>query len=349
MKKKVLITALILITILGLTYIGVNSYIDSLLNKTTKEEEPIRQEDIVVTEDITPKAHEVVNFMLVGADNSDITNRETSYVEERSDVFKIISLDYTDKTIKLTSLDRDVVVWIPDTNDVGRFNWAYSFGKAKYALNTINYNLDLDVSKYVSFSFAGFIDVINTIGGIDIDLTKEEANFINNPANYTTMTITAKVGTNHLNGKDALTYARIRHLDSDFVRMERQNTVIEAVIAKLKDSSFTELMDVVNHCLPYITTNLQTQQIKDYLFDVLSFNLSDIKTYTYPKNGSNDVMWNHEGIGGYLVRSYSNQVIELHKFIYGTDTYKPTQKIYDTETKIYELYGQFEETGELIP
>ena len=125
------------------------------------------ENNIVVDE--TPKAHEVVNIMLVGADNLQREiGRENSFVEERSDVFKIISLDYTDKVIKLTSLDRDIVVWIPDrheTGEFGRFNWAYSFGKAKYALNTINYNLDLDVSKYVTFSFAGFIEVIDIIGG----------------------------------------------------------------------------------------------------------------------------------------------------------------------------------------
>lgn len=354
MKKKVLIIVLVIVGILGLTYIGVNSYINSLLNQVV-ESEPTNIEDIeeTVTIDETNKAHEVVNFMLVGADNLDRDiGRENSYNEQRSDVFKIISLDYTDKVIKLTSLDRDVVVWIPDKGGVGafgHFNWAYSFGKSTYALNTINYNLDLDVTKYVTFSFAGFIDVIDTIDGIDIDLTQEEANFINNPANSSTMTITAQAGTNHLNGKDALTYVRIRHLDSDFVRMERQNTVIEAVIKKLKNSSLTELMDVVNDCLPYITTNLTVQEIKSYLFDVLSFNLGNIKTYTYPKNGSNDVMWNHNDLGGYIIRSYSNQVIELHKYIYGTDTYEPTQKIYDTESQIYELCGEFEETGELIP
>lgn len=345
MKKKLVVIVLLILSIIVASYIGLNAYVDSLIEKTTKEEEPIT--DIEITEDITPQAHEVVNFMLVGADNLDRVNgRENSYVEERSDVFKIISLDYTDKVVKLTSLDRDVVVWIPDKDDVGRFNWAYSFGKAKYALNTINYNLDLDVSKYVSFSFKGFIDVIDIIGGVDIDLTRDEVNYINTNCKPST---TMYEGSNHLNGKDALTYARIRHLDSDFVRMERQNIVIEAVIDKLKNSSIKELMEVVNKCLPSITTNLETDEIKDYLFDVLSFKLTDIRTYTYPKNGPDDVMWNHEGIGGYLIRSYSNQVIELHKFIYGTDTYEPTKRIYDTETKIYELYGEFEETGELLP
>ena len=354
MKKKLIIIVISLLLILGIGYLGINIYMDSLINKTSKEEEVVPQDEIIeVVEDETPKAHEVVNIMLVGADNLDYAGgRENSYVQERSDVFKIVSLDYTDKTIKLTSLDRDIVVWIPDRNEVGdfgRFNWAYSFGGAKFALNCINYNLDLDVSKYVSFSFKGFIDVIDIIGGIDIELTQAEADFINNPANYSLMSYPVSAGINHLNGKSALTYARIRHLDSDFVRMERQNTVIKAVINKLKTSSFTELMEVINKCLPYITTNLTNSEIKTMLWDVLSFDLNDIQTQTFPINGTEDVAWNHSELGGYILRSYSNQVIELHKYIYGTDTYEPTKRIYDNENKIYETYGQFYENSELIP
>ena len=349
-KKKITIIILFILCLAGLIYLGVNIYLDSLLNKTNIDEEVI-QEEIEVIVDETPKAHDVVNFMLVGADNLD-SNRYDSYVEQRSDVFKIVSLDYTDKKIKLTSLDRDVVVWIPDKGGVGafgRFNWAYSFGGAKYALNCINYNLDLDVSKYASFSFAGFIDVIDIIGGIDIDLTQAEVDFINNPSNYSTMTFSPTQGTNHLYGKDALTYARIRHLDSDFVRMERQNTVIKAVINKLKSSSFNELLDVVNSCLPYITTNLSSSEIKQYLWDVLTFDLTDIKTQAYPINGHNDVCVDPDSMGGYLLNSYSNQVIELHKYIYGTETYEPTQRIYDNEKKTYETYGSFYENSPLIP
>lgn len=354
MKKKLIIIVISLLLLLGIGYLGINIYMDSLINKTSKEEEVVSQDEIIeVVEDETPKAHDVVNIMLVGADNLDWANREASWVEQRSDVLKLVSLDYTDKTIKLTSLDRDIVVWIPDRNEVGdfgRFNWAYSFGGAKFALNCINYNLDLDVSKYVSFSFAGFINVIDAIDGIDIDLTKEEVSYINNSKlSDEKMTVTVYEGTNHLYGKDALRYARIRHLDSDFVRMDRQNVVIKAVISKLKTSSFTELMEVINKCLPYITTNLTNSEIKTMLWDVLSFDLNNIQTQTFPINGTEDVAWNHSELGGYILRSYSNQVIELHKYIYGTDTYEPTQRIYDNEKKIYETYGQFYENSELIP
>lgn len=355
-KKKLAIFVLIILIILGLAFLGVNLYMDSLIDKTSKEEEPIKQEEIennIVVDD-TPKAHEVVNIMLVGADNLQREiGRENSFVEERSDVFKIISLDYTDKVIKLTSLDRDIVVWIPDrheTGEFGRFNWAYSFGKAKYALNTINYNLDLDVSKYVTFSFAGFINVIDIIGGVDIELTQIEADAFNGLVRSNAiMDIEAKQGLNHLDGYNALMYARQRYVDSDFNRMERQNKIIKAVTDKMKALSLKEMLNVVNACLPYVTTNLTSDEIKNYVIDLLTFDLNNIQTQTYPIGGTNDVCRNLDSMGGYILRSYSNQVIELHKYIYGTDTYEPSKTIYENEKKTYDTYGEFYEGSNLIP
>ena len=348
-KQKVwLIIILSILVLIGVSYLGISMYIDSMISKTIVEE--VEPEDINIVEDITPKAHEVVNFMLVGADNLDRVNgRENSYAEERSDVFKIISLDYTDKKIKIISLDRDVVVWIPDkgsNGEFGRFNWAYSFGQAKYALGAINYNLDLDIAKYITFSFAGFRDVIDIIGGVDIELTTAEANELNKSTNAT---MYAQEGSNHLDGLTALNYARIRKIDSDFVRMDRQNVVINAVINKFKNCSLNELLDVINKCLPYITTNLTGKEIKDYMLAIMSFDLNDLDQQTYPIGEEYDVCWNKEGIGGYLVRSYSNQVKEIHKFIYGTDDYVPSQRILDIEKKTYETYGDFYEGSELLP
>ena len=340
-KKKIIAILVVLVALIIAIYAAVNIYVDSLISKTNTEE----IEDIEVIEDETPTKHDVVNFMLVGADNLD-ADRYNSYTEERSDVFKIVSLDYTERTIKLTSLDRDIVVYIPDKNEFGRFNWAYSFGGGKYALNTINYNLDLDVEKYVAFSFAGFINVIDKVGGIELNLTQEVANILNGDTNRSKY---YQEGMNELDGRAALTYARIRHLDSDFKRMDRQNDVITAVINKLKTQPFTNLLDIVNECLPYITTNLETNEIKSYLTDLLSFNLNSIKKHTYPTNREKDVCINLTDLGGYLIYSYVDECIALHKFIYGTEDYKPTQRIYDNEKLTYKTFGQYYEGSELLP
>ena len=346
-KKKIIIIILIIVIFILLCFLSIRLISNLFLNKINEED--INEEDIseTIVEDDTKEAHEVLNIMLIGADNSG--RNYNSYNEQNSDMFKIVSLDYTDSKIKITSLNKDVVVWMPDTNEFGHMNWPYAKGGPAYALNTINYNLDLDVSKYVTFSFAGFIDVIDELGGIDIELSEKEAQAMNNPAYGNKVSINAKKGSNHMQGNDALTYARINYLDSDFVRMDRQNKVIKAVIDKLKTSSFDDLISVINTCLPYITTNLTSSEIRQFIQDVLKFDLGNIQTKTYPINDTKDVAIAKNSISGYVLRSYSNQVIELHKFIYGTNEYEPTQKIYDNETKTYNEISEFYENGNLLP
>ena len=204
---------LIIFFIIFCVAFGINSYINSLLNYAKKSETiDIKEAEVHTTIKEQPKAHEVVNIMLAGADNNDESIEGTgSYDEDRSDALKVISLDYTDKEIKMTSLDRDLVVWLPGkTKSFGHFNWAYSYGGPTLAIQTINYNLDLDITKYVSFSFAGFIEVIDKIGGIDIELTKAEAAAFNGaePTNAVMKDIVAKEGINHLNGYNALMYSK---------------------------------------------------------------------------------------------------------------------------------------------
>ena len=332
--KIILIVILSILIILGVLYLVASYYFNSLIENV--EVERIEESELNITV-IEPKeeSHEVINFMLVGADNSD--SGIHSYSQARSDVFKVVSLDYTDKKIKITSLDRDVVVWMPSEDCFGHFNWAYWYGGAKGSISAINYNLDLDVSKYVGISFAGFIDVIDYIGGVDINLTNAEAYELNNGG--ATKYVTA--GLNHLDGYTALSYSRIRHIDSDFVRMDRQNDVIKAVITKMKDLSATELYSVVGECLKYVTTNLTYDEIKSYLIGVLQFDLNNIDTLTYPSGRYDDICGS--SIGGYLLRSYSDAVIEIHQFIYNDDSYVPSKTVYDNEKKTYDTFGEFRE------
>lgn len=350
MKKKMFIIVGLIVAILIASVLAFNVYIDSMLNKMENGEKINPKEaEIHVNVKEEPKAHNVTNIMLVGADNLQREiGRENSFVEERSDAMKIVSLDYTDKDIKITSLDRDIVVYLPGKRqEFGRFNWAYSFGGPTLALQTFNYNLDLDITEYVTFSFAGFINVIDKMGGIDIELTKNEASYIN--SSIESMSVLVSEGVNHLNGKDALTYARIRHLDSDFVRMDRQNNVIKAVVSKLRTLGYTELLSLINSFLPYINTNISNSDVKAYLLDILDFNLSDIKTHTFPTNGSEDVCRNKDPMGGYLLNSYEKQVEDLHKFIYEVEEYKCSKNVIDTEKAIYNTYGEYYEGSGLIP
>lgn len=336
--------------ILGLAFsltlliiMGIDMFINSTLNKVERSEQiDIQDAEIHTTIKEQNDAHNVINIMLVGADSDSSKKIEDSFDEERSDALKIISLDYTDKDVKIISLDRDLVVWLPgDSKRYGHFNWAYSYGGPTLSIQTINYNLDLDVTKYISFSFAGFIEVVDQIGGIDIELTKAEAAAFNGvePTNAVMKGIVAKEGVNHLNGYNALMYARQRYVDSDFVRMNRQNNVIKAIIAKLKVEDYISLLDIVSNSLKYVNTNLTNDEIKKYVIDLLtSFDLNDIQTYTVPKNERDDIYEQKPAMGGYILKSYTGQVEELHKYIYEVDDYECSQTVIDNEINIYDKF-----------
>jgi len=340
---------LIIAILLGGGYIGVNLYLDSFLDKT-EEGEVIDGNEVINEEVIISKeADEVVNFLIVGADNlqNDI-GRENSFVEERSDVMKVISLDYTTKKIKITSLDRDVVEYFPleGYEDYYRFNWAYSWGKSKLCIATINYNLDLDITKYVSTSFAGFIAIIDEIGGVDIELTKAEADAFNGDGNSNAiMNIEAKEGINHLDGYDALAYARQRYVDSDYNRMQRQTNVIKKVVEKVKGLGYKDLLSLVNTLLPYVSTNLTNDEIKEYLVDVLSFDLNNIETTSYPEKVNEDyVYWNYNSdMGGYILKDYESEVIRLHKYIYEVEDYEVSNSLKQSIKNCYKIYPYVKE------
>ena len=160
-KKKLIVILSILIVISG-AYLAINLYADSLLNKMNRGE-VIKKEDANINEDIVKvkEAHKVFNFVLFGVDSSTGNDQGES---ERSDAMKVISLDYTDKKIKITSVERDVVAYFPgDYQSFGHYNWAYWYGGPTLAIQTLNYNLDLDITNYVSISFAGLESIVDAV------------------------------------------------------------------------------------------------------------------------------------------------------------------------------------------
>lgn len=326
-KKEKVITGvlLFLLAFIATIWIGVSLIVDNVINKIVPEDEPVDVGQLNIAE--TPEqAHDVVNILLVGADNSDWGHRETSWSEARADIQKIITLDKTDKKIKITSLERDIVVYFPGEKyrDFYRFNWAYEYGKSNLCMATINYNLDLNIQKYVSMSFAGFIHVIDQIGGVDIRLFENEAAALNKGLARHRLTD----GYNHLDGYDALMYARLRHIDSDIERMDRQNTVIKKVIDKLSKQSYQDLLKIVEETLPYVNTNLDSDEIKGYLLNILTFDLKKLYTYTFPENGITDTYWNGTtSMGGNICSDYSKEVTSLHEFIYGVEDYEPSENV----------------------
>ena len=201
----------------------------------------------------------VVNILLIGNDSR--KNGE----DGRSDAMILLSVSSKTKKIYMTSLLRDMYVDIPG-HDGNRLNAAYSYGGPELLMETIRQNFGLPVNRYMLVNFGAFVNLVDEVGGIDLDLSNDEVIWVNNYlVEYNILTENPQgtfeldpnlSGMVHLNGPQALAYTRNRFLGTDFGRTERQRKVLTAVIGKLPSAALTNMGGLIDGLMPNLTTNL---------------------------------------------------------------------------------------------
>ena len=232
----------------------------------------------------------VVNILLVGIDGrtEDMDSKNST---QHGDVQIIVSINKDEGTIKLTSVLRDLYVTIPGYKSKNRINVAYSRGGGQLAMRTMNNLLELNIQHYVVINFYGLASIIDELGGIDIELTKQEAAAINTYINknlkkggydnqgkdYKRQALEKKNGVQHLDGIQAVMYARLRSTDNDFKRSERQRHLLELLLGKVLDGGMdmNKLLGLLETCLPYAETNMSAKDMLNLAMGVLR---SDILT-----------------------------------------------------------------------
>lgn len=232
---------------------------DDATNPTVDEDEVDWGSDVETIEN----SENMVHILLIGQD------RRPGESRARSDTMILVSVDKEDKTITLTSFLRDLYVKIPGYGS-NRLNAAYSWGGMELLNDTLEQNFGVVVDGNIEVDFNQFAQIVELLGGVDMELRSDEANLINTECGGSLVK-----GMNHMNGEETLTYARIRKLDAnrDFSRTERQRKVLTALVEQLKDSSLTTLMDLVDGVLPMVTTDMTNTEILGYatsLFPMLS-------------------------------------------------------------------------------
>lgn len=235
-----------------------NEQLESILNETDSMESDFSgtimdSDDADMSDnpaDIV-KSDNVINILLVGQD------RRKGQVRQRSDAMILCTINKEQKTLVMTSFMRDTWVKIPGHYDE-RLNVPYAIRGGGFELlnETLEYNFGVSVDYNVEVDFAGFTKVIDKVGGVDVSLTSAEASFLNKRYNWN-----LKKGVNHLDGSQALSYSRIRKLDSDFGRTQRQRTVLTSLFNKVSKMSVVKIYQVVNDILPTITTDMTDKQI----------------------------------------------------------------------------------------
>lgn len=216
-------------------------------------------------------ADHISNILLLGVDN-----RSVELQRGLSDAILICSINRDSGSIKLISIARDTAVSLPGYQSARRINTAYKYGGAELAMRTVNRNFHLNIQQYLVINIHGLADVIESLGGVEIDMTKLEAKRINFELEKEPMDdvkrddVKAIDGVQHLDGMQAVTFARIRGIDSDLERTHRQRKLLEALFKKLKDVDLFGLLNLVETTLPYVQSNISASETLSLGLSMLS-------------------------------------------------------------------------------
>lgn len=258
-----------------------------------------------------------------------------------SDTIIVASINKKTNDVKLVSVYRDTYL----DNAEGRFskaNSAYATGGAKQAIDMLNKNLDLDISDYLTVDFAAVIEAVDLVGGIELDITEEERNWLNGylvetsavtGVDYTTIDY---AGYQPVTGIQAMAYCRIRYTEGwDFKRTERQRTVLQKVFEKAKGAGVSTLVSMVNTMIPNISTSMSSLELIGFAKDLPGYHI-DTETQGFPFSQ----IPADTAAGDCVVPvNLEANVIQLHSYLFGDQSYNPSNTVKEISYEIINNTG----------
>jgi len=345
-KHKVLISILLLILIIILFLIGFIvsklgklEYNDGTLSETVVEEqqeeveenlisdeeaESLGEAEVILSDAELKSDEDVFNILLLGTDER-IKQFSTN---ARADSIMILSLDKKNNTMKLVSLQRGMGFPILEGQYEGEYDWLthlFRYGGADLMLKSIREVLNINVEHYVRVNTCTFQELLDAVGGVDVELTQTEVDALNRIGEYNKKIQKLTVGKNHLDGYNALTYSRLRSTDSDWKRVQRQRNVIQSVVSSAGDMSLMDINNLLDTVLPLVQTNLTTMEILGLIPYAPAVLGREFEQMTIPAKGTYGSM---KGLGGrnlYAVDFQENSKI-LHEFLYGAEAEADVEK-----------------------
>lgn len=270
----------------------------------------IRSNSAAIDKNVSNKSNiysnsSVKNILLVGYDNGNTNNYG------RSDSVLILSLNSYNNTVKLVSLSRAVYTAIPGVGKM-RLNMAFAYGGGKLLKETVTLNYKVKIDNYAALNFDTFSRVIDIIGGVNINLTSSEYNFLKPKLIKNKITCKGP-GVYHLNGKLALEYVRLRSIDTDRDRTGRQRKLLLSAVSKMKKLNFSQASKLINRASEFVETDMSRGQIATML---LKFNqYSDWPLTTAIVPNKKYPLYNVNGTE-YLFIDWNSNILYLKKLLY---------------------------------
>ena len=293
--------------------------------------------NIVINNDVDATTQKALkgyrNIALFGVDSRDGSLQTGA----RSDSIMVISINQETKDVKITSIYRDTCLKVPGYGFT-KATHAYAYGGAELSMSMLNTNLDLDITEFATVDFGVLAKIIDAVGGIDLDISDAEYSLINplideqNSVTGSDSKYISGPGYQHVNGTQATAYARIRKIDSDFKRAERQRIVLSKVFEKAKSANIGTLLNIIDTILPEVYTNMTSTDLISLAKDIFSYNIADQTGWPFEKETGS---LPSDGLSYVFADSLEQNVKELHEYLFDNEDFTPSSTVSDIS---YELY-----------
>lgn len=304
---------------IGGMYLYVRGKIYVSANSDPLSEPNVDYKEVTMPEPLYTEQKGITNILLIGTDARNLNEKS------RSDSMIIATIDDNNKKIKFTSLMRDSYVDIP-LHKTQKLNAAYAFGGPELLMKTIELNFKIKLDKYIIVNFWGFEDVINSVGGIDVDIKEKDIKEINKFIGETDSVKSpplTKAGYQHLDGQQALAYSRIRHTDTEYARTGRQREVLGILSQKLQGMSVTQYSSLMMKMLNYVKTNVEPATLLNYAYTVTSFKPIQMEQLQIPLD---ELSWGGMYNGAWVLLMDRDQNAKvMNDFIFANKTTDPKE------------------------
>lgn len=344
--RKILfgVEILVLILLVGVLflYTQINKRMDSLNFTQAADEQEVQINESVAGSEVLSG---YTNIALFGVDK----RAEDEGAYGNSDTAIIASINNDTKEVRLVSLYRDTYMRV-DEDEYGngiynKCNSAYLRGGPMQAVNMMNTNMDLDIENYVAVDFSAMATVVDCLGGLDIPMSYEEIEHMNNhcveTSQQTGMDYTPIekpdpapedqsqiLGTYHLNGVQVTAYCRIRQTASgDQGRTERQRLVLDLLAEKAKSASLTTLNDIVDRVFPLIQTNFSKSQLIRLGTSILTYSMGENTGFPVDYVMGGDLTVPVTGLDCIIPTTLETNVKYLHEFLFSDEDYQPSETV----------------------
>lgn len=342
-KRRRRIIAMIVAECIALAAIFSYAFMARMMSQIQRSEDfaisEIKTNDIAVDAEENMKGYWTIAIFGVDARDNAIEK------STNSDVIILCNINRDTGEIKLVSVYRDSYLNINDSGSYTKINQAYFVGGPKQAVEALNRNLDLQIQDYMTFNWKAVANAIDVLGGVDIELSNAEFYYINS---FITETVKATgigshqlthAGMNHLDGVQAVAYGRLRLMDTDYARTERQRKIIAQAFEKAKKADFQTLYVLIGTVFPQVSTSVWVDDLVSNAKNISKFHLGETTGFPQARGDAN------MGKKGAVVvpATLESNVIQLHKFLFDDEDYTPSETVKKISAKISSDTGIYKE------